>query len=102
MPEECSLLEVALFICARLSVLCHVMKERNDWSYAGRGIEDLAGTLERLPFNDAQGALVHRTLDPLVKLGTYTSHDKTIVERWMQPIVNALEKVPGKKVEVTS
>lgn len=89
---ERSLLHFSQYVCARMTVMCEIMDQRHDWSYAGRVITELSGTLEQLAFTEDEGAFIHRALDPLAA--------KYRTEYWFTPVAVALQVIPGAPVLV--
>lgn len=102
--SDASLLDVTHYMCARLTAMAEIMSARHDWSYGGQVIAELSETLQRMPFTDEEGALVHRTLEPVVRAYgmSYETRPPCLLHEWMKPLVDALKKVPGKLADVPS
>jgi hypothetical protein len=85
-------------MCARLTVMAELIATQHDWRYGGRVLAELSETLQRMPFTNEEGALVHRTLEPVVKAygQTLASNPPCLEHDWMKPLLDALEKVPSK------
>ena len=95
-----NLLDVTHHLCARITAAVETLGVHHDRRVADHVLEELAETLQRMPFTSEEGALVHRTLEPIVaKYGKrrHTEAGAPLNFSWMKPLLDALEKVPGKQ-----